>query len=111
MKVTAQTLRAVYTLLRTLPPFKRWKLPTADNVIFEVLKRDKDHASLEHGKYPVVSVNPHTHNTLLHVVESVAHEIAHMRQRKFDGGMTHNKRFQKIALQICNSLGLDPQRF
>ena len=44
MQITPELLEASYELLRSMPPFKRWKLPHADNVVFRVLKMPRLYA-------------------------------------------------------------------
>ena len=115
--VTTRRLRAVYAFLQHMPPFERWDLPAVGTIRFEIL-RDSDA-----GEYFVddrdrhhIAVNADTHITLLQMVETVAHEMVHLRQDllgKLPEIKTekHNQEFRRLARVVCRNLGFDVQRF
>ena len=115
--VTPQRLRAIYTMLCVMPPFNRWGLPEPKLLKFSVLTGD-DHAeySVDFKDRPEIAVNADTHLTLAQVIESVAHEMVHLRQDALERlpdrhERQHNAEFRKMARSVCQQLGFDVQRF
>ena len=114
--MTPKRLRAVYTLLQQAPPFDRWGLPPPTEVKFEVLS-DEDHGeySVDWDDRHYIAINADTHLTLHQVLESVAHEMIHLRQQmlgRFPGQKdAHNAEFRRLRRVVCRALGFDVQRF
>jgi len=121
MLVTTARIKAVYLMLLHLPPFNRWGLEHPDKVQFAVT-----HDLEKHGGYNIsdagkhrIEINPHTVVALLQLVETVAHEMVHMRQEmtgkrpavRDKGNGQHNKEFYRLANLVCRDLGFDPTRF
>jgi hypothetical protein len=115
--VTVRTIRAAYELLRAFHPFARWKLPPASEVRIELVSNLKTDGEYNFdGKRHTIGVNPTTHYTLLDLVETVAHEMAHMRQeltgkRPATKDDQHNPEFHRLARLICRDLGFNGKRF
>lgn len=114
MKVNAHLIRQCYAHLRTLPPFDRWDLPAADRVSFGILT-GKDHAVYERDAGHRISVNDMTHTTHGQVMESVAHEMLHLRQQLL-GRLPftkdpHNAEFRRMARAVCKEFGFNVQSF
>jgi hypothetical protein len=115
MNVTPDRLRAIYELLQEFAPFDKWDLPESSLVTFELLA-GKDHAeySVDDRDRMCIAVNPDTHITLAQLVESVAHEMVHLRQDMLDrlpAKEPHNGEFRRWAKAVCKALGFDVQRF
>jgi hypothetical protein len=115
MNVTPRNLQAIYDLLSVLPPFDKWRLPESSLVTFQLLA-GKDHAeySVDDRDRLCIAVNPDTHITLNQLVESVAHEMVHLRQDMLDrlpAKEPHNAEFRRWAKAVCVALGFDVQRF
>jgi hypothetical protein len=115
MNVTPAHIKAAYTLLRALPPFKRWRLPPPEALRFTLLTDVHAHAEFAAGRRHCISINADTHITLLQLTESVAHEMIHLRQElrgwlsvRGDG---HNAHFRRMRKQVCHALGFDVQKF
>lgn len=105
MKLTVPLLRAAYTMLRETEPFSGWRLPHADEVEFEVGGTGRhfgDHTLLRSGKHRI-RVSEKMHDRLSGVLETLAHEICHMRQRRSEKRRSaiHGKRFRQLADQVC----------
>ncbi len=114
MKVTVHLIRQCYTHLRELPPFDRWSLPTAERVEFGILV-GKDHAIYERDGPHRICVNDLTHTTHQQVMETVAHEMVHLRQELL-GRLPlrkdpHNADFRRMARAICREFGWNVQTF
>ena len=110
-------LRAIYTMLRAFHPFNRWGLPPSEKVRFYLLV-DEDLAqfSLDDDGKMYIAINPDKHLTLQQAIESVAHEMVHMRQEMLERlsdnpAKHHNADFRRMAKSVCRSLGFDIQRF
>lgn len=110
-------LKSIYTMLLSFHPFNRWGLPPADKIRFYLLV-DEDLAQFsrdDDGKM-YIAINPDKHLTLQQSIESVAHEMVHMRQEMMERlsdnpSKHHNAEFRRMAKSVCRSLGFDIQRF
>lgn len=115
--VTPARLRAIYTMLLAMPPFDKWGLPEPTAIRFSVLRgADCAEYSTDWKDRPEISVNMDLHIWLDQVVESVAHEMVHLRQDALERlperhERQHNAEFRKLARVVCQSLGFDVQRF
>lgn len=117
MLLNPERMRAVYAMLLEFPPFDRWTLPPPDEVEFELLA-DRDHAEYNKDDDDKISiaVNPDTHLTLQQIIESMAHEMVHVRQDQVGrlpdiAERHHNAEFRKLARLVCKTLGFDVQKF
>lgn len=116
--ITPEMVEAVYNLLKTMPPFKRWGLPSSNKVEW-IITRNKTYmgrcTSYSHTdqKFTLeISMVKCTNTQTL--VETVAHEMIHMRQRIVRGFRTelgHGKDFQKMADQVCRKHGFNRDYF
>jgi hypothetical protein len=115
--VTPARLRAIYVMLQHVPPFDRWNLPPVGNIKFEILRDETlGEFSLDERDRFCVGINADTHTTLAQVVETMAHELVHIRQEQlgrlpFDHAKQHNAEFRRMARHVCRALGFDVQRF
>ena len=105
-------------MLRELPPFDRWGLPAPADIRFYLVTKPDQQAGyncLASGKH-VLGVNVDMHASLLHLIRSTAHEMAHMRQellgkRPATKEEQHNREFRRLGRLICRDLGLDSENF
>ena len=113
LPLTPETLAAAYEYLRTTPPFKRWKLPHADEVEFRVMwhrGRAGDH-EVDHRKTVkhVIRVSDRTVNTTDGLLEVMAHEMVHAYQdgivRTGSRRVDHNKEFTRLSARVCKAHG------
>lgn len=116
MHLTPTMLEAAYEYLKTTPPFRRWKLPSADHVEFRVTRdqnvlgyyqpHDKD------GRH-IVGISAAKIDRTETLMETMAHEMVHLRQHltrsASNGG--HNVEFQRIGAQVCKQHGFNPKFF
>lgn len=115
LPVTPVRLAGVYEMLRGFPPFSGWRLPPAADVKFHVLKTDKWHADwwIDECDRHHIRVSKTKHGHLSSLVESMAHEMIHVRQR-VTGTETngeHNAEFKRLGLRVCKALGFDARQF
>lgn len=105
-----------YELLRTSLPFRRWKLPHADDVeLFVTLHRDRlghfrglDHR--EPGPYeePEIAVSLRNVKTLQELLPVLAHEMIHMRLDMLKSpDVKHGPAFKRLARLVRWRHGFD----
>lgn len=120
MQLTKPMLRAVYAMLRVLPPFNRWRLPEAREIKFEILSRRYRHlADYEFNAEQHVIRITRRADTLPLLIESMAHEMAHVHQDRHgparmdpkDPNPGHGPDFQLIADKVCRHLGFRRKGF
>jgi predicted SprT family Zn-dependent metalloprotease len=112
--LTPSMLEASYELLRTTPPFKRWKLPEADDVEFHVTKhRDRQADCTSYVDMRVViRISTTFHGRVAALLETMAHEMCHIHQRRLSPGeREHGAAFKRLAAQVCRHHGFDPKTF
>lgn len=111
LHLTPALLEAAYELLRVTPPFKRWKLPHADDVEFHVSRhRDKFGDYCDSCR---MRVSANTNKELNTIIATVAHEMvhAHLHHIGFRSWETHGPRFNKLAAQVCRAHGWQLEGF
>lgn len=127
MKITPAVLEAAYSLLLTTPPFNRWRLPPAEDVVFRVVRRIGDnpdiwaqHLSERQVKKPkiakghhLIDVNENRVAQLSTLIPLMAHELCHVRESMLINytGEAHGATFKKLAAQVCRHHGFDPHAF
>lgn len=113
LHLTPEMVEAAYELLRATRPFRRWRLPPADEVEFHIrhFAHHADCAKHVSGRF-TIRVSSRLHGRLDHLVETVAHEMVHIQQDHVaprEG--SHGRAFHRLAAQVCRHHGFDPQRF
>ena|ERR1041385_4648864 len=110
--ITPELLEAAYELLRTVPPFRGWKLPHADDVVF--------HVSGTRAHFAQHSVAASTHCVEISAAKNMqlgtllmtlAHELCHMREAMLGKQPRHGALFNKLADQVCKRHGWDRGAF
>lgn len=113
LALTPETLAAAYEYLRTTAPFKRWKLPPADEVEFHVARlkdRAADHSVvLRPEKLHTIRVSSANVKTTDGLLEVMAHEMVHAYQdgvaRTGSRRVDHNKEFIRLSALVCKTHG------
>ena len=105
---TPRRLAALYSLLRELPPFGRWKLPAADSVEFRASRRCDVYGEHFHkrGRH-VLLVSTDNHGHFDSVIRTLAHEMIHIAQVAAGERTTHGKQFDRRAREIGRRFGWD----
>lgn len=114
LHMTPAMLEAAYELLRATPPFKGWKLPPGDEVAFHILRtraQQADHCLV--GNTHQIRVSAAKHATLRSLLETVAHEMIHVRevQLRARPDVAHGKLFNRLADKVCREHGFDRGQF
>jgi SprT-like family len=114
LAITPAMLEATYELLRTTPPFKGWKLPPAEEVAFLILRTKRQFAdhTCENGGH-IIRVSQTRHKTIRTLIETMAHEMVHMRETQLGvrKDIAHGAEFKKLAKIVCSYHGFDPGTF
>lgn len=118
LHMTPAMLEGCYELLRSTPPFRRWQLPLADDIIFHVTAHDDRHGHFtEHPrwKYPRIGISVAHVKTLAALTEVMAHEMIHLHLFQRKGNPTwyegHGAPFRRLAQQVCARHGFDLATF
>lgn len=97
MKLTPAILAYCYSLLRETEPFCRWDLPPAEDVRFKVIHRLSHRGSCDRSA-GVIKISDRLHGRLSKVLETMAHEMCHMRDTS---RAHHGREFKLLAQQVC----------
>jgi hypothetical protein len=118
MTLTPEVIAAGYEFLRATLPFKRWKLPHADNVKFIVSAEKRLYAQYRwDGKQHTIALSMYAIGHTLTLLIYLSHEMIHMyleengwetRNHETD---THNAKFKKLAASACKTHGWDLKAF
>ncbi len=115
MILTPDILVGAYEFLRQTPPFKRWKLPHADEVEFAVTHQRGQQETgacfvLGDGRQRIslsAKAISHTHT----LVAVMAHEMVHLYCNMMGVRAEHGREFRECAEQVCSHHGFDPGAF
>lgn len=118
MHLTPEQLVGAYELLRVTPPFKRWKLPHSDDIAFHVSKGADNFGVFAcwngKRKFPHIAISITHVKTLQQLVETMAHEMVHLRECRLGSGKwngNHGRLFKKLSSQVCKAHGFDTAKF
>lgn len=112
LRLEPDILAAGYEFLRTTPPFRRWKMPHADEVAFHIIG-SKDRAgdfAVEAG-VPTIRVSDACIGHTGSLLALLAHEMIHLRQHLVGDRTAHGPKFQAMARRCCAIHGFDPKTF
>ena len=118
LPLSPEMLAAAYNYLKATPPFKRWKIPSSDKVIFKVTLNDEAFGwyqwdGANHKITASIKAIGHT-STLMQLM---AHEVIHLyleelgRENKNGDTSVHNAMFRRLAARVCKYHGFDPRAF
>ena len=123
--VTPAMMHEAYRLLCTTPPFKRWRLPRAGDVLMVVTRDPNCYGAyrepgpsrrMSWGSIPdsqhVIEISARNVGSLPVLLAKMAHEVVHMRdwilgERKAH----HGARFHRLADQVCRHHSFDRRAF
>lgn len=125
LHLTPGVLAAAYEYLRATLPFKRWKLPHADEVEFHVTRhrdRQGDHALYTSGDGHMIRRGDHsirmsasTTKTTGDLLLFLAHEMVHAYQdgvaRSGSRRVAHNREFLRLSRLVCRAHGWPADEF
>jgi hypothetical protein len=117
LHITHQMIEGAYELLRETPPFRRWKLPEADDVSFAVMDCETHAADylMVGDKTHRIRINNKWTGTLSKLIANLAHEMVHLHLQcacpNDQAAENHGPAFQKAAAQVCKHHGFDMKGF
>ena len=115
LHLTPAMCEAAYELLHATPPFRRKKLPPADEVSFVVIWTDRcgaDYFRLKNGTHRI-RINGKWCGSLQPLLQAMAHEMTHMMVDLAcpSDQAHHGSRFNRAAARVCRCHLFDPRRF
>lgn len=116
MQLTTDIVEGMYNLLLLTPPFRGWRLPPSDDVVFGIMRhpdRGGDYCWDPVKKQHKIQVNDSWCGNLVSLVRIVAHEMVHLHlQIAYPRDRAHHgRRFLRCAAQVCRHHHLDPKAF
>lgn len=115
IRVTNDLVEATYELLRMTRPFKGWRLPHSDSIVFSIT-RDRgtrgDFLVNEKGEF-VIRINDKYHHTLPELIKTVAHEMCHLHEQMYGirKDVHHGAWYNSCADKVCKAHGFDRGAF
>lgn len=112
LALTPDMIEATYDLLKTMPPFRAWRLPPSDSIVFCV-SATSHQADFNHSPL-CIGISSRRVGSIYRLVVCMAHELCHLRLHltKRDRGCgVHGARFQHLAAQVCKIHGFDVREF
>ena len=120
LALTPEMLESAYEYLRVSPPFCRWSLPHADQVMFRVLGakdrfghfRGRHRRALGDNGFSEIAISAPLVNSTDMLISTMAHEMIHLYQDETGTARGHhNPKFRKLAKRVCAIHGFDPESF
>lgn len=115
IQVSIEILEATYELLRATDPFKRWKLPQADEISFSIIRNKSSRGEFYINKKsePTICVNDKYHHTLDELLRTVAHEMCHLVDYRSGvrSDVHHGWTFNQMADRVCKFHSFDRGAF
>jgi hypothetical protein len=103
--LTPDMMEGAYNLLLTMPPFRGWKLPPAEEIVFYVTGAKDRRGSYHQDKAGrhVISMSWRCVKHYDTLIRTMAHELCHLEEIKhcarFD--IEHSAVFEKLADRVC----------
>lgn len=117
LPLSKEMLEAAYEFIISTPPFVRWNLPDAQDVIFRVTRDPGRRGHYRRDRYgrKEIAISSaaigHTHS----LMEVMAHEVLHLHEDQlgilYKTKAEHSGFFRKQAERICKYHGFDPKLF
>lgn len=106
MHPTPTILVAAYQYLQATPPFRKWRLPPADEIIFKVSNALTLHGQLTHYP-PAIALSAKTTRTTEAILSTMAHEMIHLHLHLVGAPTSnlHNAEFHRLARLVCRHHG------
>ena len=116
LTLTPEMLEGAYEFLRVTPPFKRCKLPHADEVEFVVGNSPNCcgwYTAGETAKHRIM-ISARNIGHTVSLMATMAHEMIHLHQchaKRETRNAEHNAAFLRAAALVCKYHGFDPKLF
>lgn len=106
--ITEKSVRDIYKLLKSLPPFNTWKLPSDKQIVFKVIEKYNCMGEMHMKPFKmVIGANHHDHFETL--VTTIAHEMVHLKLYidKDKSYRRHGVAFRALTAEIGSIFGFD----
>lgn len=114
LHLTPAMLENAYELLRTTPPFRRWKLPHADEVVFRVTNSHDVRGTFQKSPHLTIEISAFCTINLKSLIEVMAHEMVHLHEDTNHGAradVDHSAAFKRFSKQVCKAHNFDERLF
>ena len=106
--ITVESCKAVYNMLRHLPPFNKYELPRPSEIEFVIV-----HDPELYGSYcpepHCITISTAKQSHLQTLQQTIAHEMVHLilylQGKRYE---LHNKNFYKLTHEVANLYGWEP---
>jgi hypothetical protein len=107
--ITVESCKAVYRMLRELPPFNKYELPTPSEIEFLVVNDPAMYGQYQPEPH-CITISSAKQSYLQTLEKTMAHEMVHLilylQGKRYE---LHNKNFYKLTYQIANIYGWEPK--
>lgn len=114
LHITPAMMEATYNFWLTLPPFRSWKMPESDDVVFAICSDPNNRGGYDYkdGQHRIF-VSRRCVGSFETLIRTMAHEMCHVRERSFCSRMDigHSAAFHRAADQVCKLNLLDRKVF
>lgn len=119
MHLSPEVLRESYNYLKVTPPFRRWKLPDADEISWIVSNTKRVFGECHSVKWKDNRLRKNYHilvscslvKTTDQLMQTMAHEMCHIRCEELGVKATHGYEFKRIAKSVCREHGWREELF
>jgi len=115
LRVTNELVEATYELLRMTKPFKGWRLPDSDSIVFTLIRDPSKRGDfyVDRKGHFVISINDNHHHTLHELTKTVAHEMCHLHEQLYGPrkDINHGSWFNRCADKVCKAHSFDRGAF
>ena len=106
--LTVDTCKAIYNMLRHLPPFNKYELPRPSEIEFIVVN-DPDLYGSYSPEPHCITMSTGKQSHLQTIEKTMAHEMVHMilylQGKRYE---LHNKNFHKLTYEVAAIYGWEP---
>ena len=106
--ITVETCKAVYNMLRQLPPFNKYELPRPSEIEFIVVNDPELYGSYCPEPH-CITISTAKQSHLQTLQQTIAHEMVHLilylQGKRYE---LHNKNFYKLTHEVANIYGWEP---
>jgi len=107
--ITVESCKAVYRMLRELPPFNKYELPTPSEIEFLVVDDPAMYGQYQPEPH-CITISSAKQSYLQTLEKTMAHEMVHLilylQGKRYE---LHNKNFYKLTYQIADIFGWEPK--
>lgn len=117
LPLTPDMLAGAYSFLCATPPFRGWRLPHSDAVVFTVNKHPSYFGTYQEGpgdRHEIAMSSEcvgHTDTLILYMAHEMIHLFQTIAKTAPRAKIQHNADFRRKAATVCKAHGFDVRRF